>query len=319
MSARFDSFGPLIQRPVPCRSNCFASTHGVAQPWNAARPFIIKLIAPCRIISDYPECCSISDYPECSISVCFSPWSFLFTEGSSEFLSLVFSSSEPMIEHVTKSTRQSLTIPVEGTRLEGILDTPPRNGTPFRGLILFAHGSGSSRLSPRNQFVAHELNRAGFVTLLFDLLTMDEDRVFDNRFDIPLLAKRLRIATHWQSDQQPTHDLPIGFFGASTGAAAALVAASELGTEVAAVVCRGGRPDLVGPYLKQVSAPTLLLIGELDTDVLALNEEAMIAMRCEKKLMIVPGATHLFEEPGTLEAVAHQSAEWFRNHMIKKR
>src|SRR5579872_3137834 len=144
----------------------------------------------------------------------------------------------------TKSTRQSITIQVEGTRLEGILDIPPQDGSRARGVILFAHGSGSSRLSPRNQFVANELNKAGFITLLFDLLTLEEDRVYDNRFDLGLLSKRLRIATHWQADQPATHALPIAYFGASTGAAAALIAAAELGNEIAAVVSRGGRPDL---------------------------------------------------------------------------
>ena len=220
-----------------------------------------------------------------------------------------------MVQHQTKSTRRSVTIPIEGTRLDGILDTPPTDGVSPRGTIIFAHGSGSSRLSPRNQFVAGELNRAGFVTLLFDLLTIDEDRVYENRFDVGLLSKRLRVATHWQADQPSAHELPIGYFGASTGAAAALITAAELGGEIAAIVSRGGRPDLAGAYLKQVQSPTLLLVGELDTDVIAMNEDALAAMRCEKKLSIVPGATHLFEEAGTLEEVARQSAEWLRKYV----
>jgi len=220
-----------------------------------------------------------------------------------------------MVHQETKSTRQSISVPVEGTRLDGILDTPPLNGSPARGVILFAHASGSSRLSPRNQFVAAELNKAGFATLLFDLLTLEEDRVYDNRFDVGLLSKRLRIATHWQTDQSATHALPVAYFGASTGAAAALIAAAELGNEIAAVVCRGGRADLAGAYLRQVKSPTLMLVGELDDDVITMNEDALGVLRCTKRLSIVPGATHLFEEPGTLEEVARQSAEWLREYI----
>ncbi|MFI5202457.1 MAG: dienelactone hydrolase family protein [Candidatus Kapaibacterium sp.] len=220
-----------------------------------------------------------------------------------------------MVQHETKSTRRSVTIPIEGTRLEGLLDTPQHDGERARGVILFAHGSGSSRLSPRNQYVAAELNKAGFVTLLFDLLTLDEDRVYENRFDVGLLSKRLRIATHWQADQPSTRQLPIGYFGASTGAAAALIAAAELGNEITSIVSRGGRPDLAGAYLRQVHSPTLLLVGELDTDVIAMNEDALDHLRYEKRLSIIPGATHLFEEQGTLEEVARQSAEWFREHV----
>lgn len=221
-----------------------------------------------------------------------------------------------MVLQETKSTRRSVTIAIEGTQLDGILDTPAHDGARARGVILIAQGSGSSRLSPRNQFITGELNKAGFITLLFDLLTLDEDRVYENRFNIGLLSKRLRIATHWQADQPAMHQLPVGYFGASIGAAAALMAAAELGNEISAIVSRSGRPDLANSYLRQVQAPTLLLVGELDADVIAVNEDALDLLRCNKQLSIIPGATHLFEESGTLEDVARQSAEWFRKYML---
>ncbi len=188
-----------------------------------------------------------------------------------------------------------------------------------KGLVLFAHGSGSSRLSPRNQFVARALNNAGLATLLFDLLTPEEESVDlstrEYRFDIGLLAERLVHATKWAREQKSTHDLKIGYFGASTGGGAALMAAAELPDEVGAVVSRGGRPDLAGETLPKVKAPTLLIVGGEDHVVIELNEHARAQMRCEGKIEIVPGATHLFEEPGALERVATLASDWFVHHL----
>jgi len=178
---------------------------------------------------------------------------------------------------------------------------------------MFAHGSGSSRHSPRNLLVARTLSDAGIGTLLFDLLTADEDRGYSTRFDIALLGSRLVAATEWLRRKGGAADAPIGYFGASTGAAAALVAAAELKQGIAAVVSRGGRPDLAGePVLARVSAPTLLIVGGEDREVIALNRAAFACLRCEKSLQIVPGATHLFEEPGTLEQVCALASQWFR-------
>ena len=186
-------------------------------------------------------------------------------------------------------------------------------------LVLFAHGSGSSRLSPRNQFVARTLNCAGLGTLLFDLLTPEEE-VLDiytreHRFNIGLLAERLVHATKWARQQEETRDLRVGYFGSSTGGAAALVAAAELPQDVGAVVSRGGRPDLAGDALPKVQGPTLLIVGGNDDIVIELNEMARDQMRCEVKLEIIPGATHLFEEPGALEQVAKLASDWFSLHL----
>ncbi len=185
-------------------------------------------------------------------------------------------------------------------------------------LVLFAHGSGSSRHSPRNQFVARTLNNAGLATLLFDLLTQQEEaidmRTREHRFNIALLAERLVHATKWAKQQEQTRDLRAGYFGSSTGGAAALVAAAELPQDVGAVVSRGGRPDLAGEALPKVQAPTLLIVGGNDDVVIELNEQARDRMRCEVKLEIVPGATHLFEEPGALEQVAKLASDWFLLH-----
>jgi len=185
-------------------------------------------------------------------------------------------------------------------------------------LVLFAHGSGSSRHSPRNQFVAHTLNNAGLATLLFDLLRPEEEsidaRTAELRFNIGLLAERLVHATKWAKQQEQTRDLRIGYFGSSTGGGAALVAAAALPQDVGAVVSRGGRPDLADEALPKVQAPTLLIVGGNDDVVIELNEQARDRMRCEVKLEIVPGATHLFEEPGTLEKVAKLASEWFLLH-----
>ncbi len=186
-------------------------------------------------------------------------------------------------------------------------------------IVLFVHGSGSSRHSPRNQFVARTLNNAGLATLLFDLLTPEEDaidaRTAELRFNIELLGERLVHATKWAKQQEQTRNLRIGYFGSSTGGAAALVAAAELPQDAGAVVSRGGRPDLAGEALPKVQAPTLLIVGSRDDIVIELNEQARDQMRCEVKLEIVPGATHLFEEPGALEKVAQLASDWFVNHI----
>ena len=202
--------------------------------------------------------------------------------------------------------------------LEGNLSLPDH----AIALVLFAHGSGSSRHSPRNQFVARTLNNAGLGTLLFDLLTSEEElidtRTAELRFDIDLLAKRLVHATTWTKQEEQTTALRIGYFGSSTGGAAALVAAAELQRDVGAVVSRGGRPDLAGEALPKVKAPTLLIVGGEDDVVIELNEQARAKMQCEVMLEIVPGATHLFEEPGALEQVAKLASDWFINHIGAK-
>lgn len=188
-----------------------------------------------------------------------------------------------------------------------------------RGVILFAHGSGSSRFSPRNRFVASVLTSAKLATVLVDLLTREEERIDDRtaqlRFDIGFLAERVASVTDWLTRDPRTRDLPIGYFGASTGAAAALVAAAERPNTVRAVVSRGGRPDLAGPALPHVRAPTLLIVGGEDDIVIELNRAAMRELRCEKRVVIVPGATHLFEEPGALEQVARLAREWLETYV----
>jgi len=199
--------------------------------------------------------------------------------------------------------------------LEGNLSLPKR----ARGGVLFAHGSGSSRHSPRNRYVARLLNEANLATLLVDLLTTNEEAIdletAHLRFDIGLLAERLVRATDWLTQYPDTESLRVGYFGASTGAAAALVAATECLKVVGAVVSRGGRPDLAGPALARVHAPTLLIVGGDDVSVIELNRKAFAQLRCEKRLAIVPGATHLFEEPGALDQVAQLAREWFETHL----
>lgn len=205
----------------------------------------------------------------------------------------------------------AVTVPAGSVLLEGDLSVP----TAAHGVVLFAHGSGSSRKSPRNRYVADLLSESCLATLLTDLLTEDEQEVdlqtAHLRFDIPLLAKRLITITEWLAQHSEVAGLPIGHFGASTGAAAALVAAAELPNVVRAVVSRGGRPDLAGAALPRVAAPTLLIVGGADHAVLDLNRKAMAKMHCEKELSIVPGASHLFEEPGTLTKVAGLARDWF--------
>jgi dienelactone hydrolase len=205
---------------------------------------------------------------------------------------------------------QAVRIPPHG--LEGTLAVPAGAAC---GLVLFAHGSGSSRLSPRNAAVAAALRGAGLATLLFDLLSEAEAADRANIFDIPLLGGRLASATAWTRAEPRTNALPIGYFGASTGAAAALVAAARPDMTVGAVVSRGGRPDLAGDALPLVRAPTLLIVGGADTAVLALNRTAKRALRCESRLEIVPGATHLFEEPGAVEQVVALARNWFLRHL----
>lgn len=203
--------------------------------------------------------------------------------------------------------------------LEGELSVPEG----ATGVVLFAHGSGSSRHSPRNQFVARTIREAGVGTLLFDLLTKEEEAVDTTtrhlRFDIGLLAERLVDATNWIKMEPAVSHFAVGYFGASTGAGAALVAAADVGEEIGAVVSRGGRPDLAGDALAKVKSPTLLIVGGLDSPVVQMNDHAYHQLRCEKEIKIIPGATHLFEEPGTLEEVARVAAGWFRRHLIADR
>ena len=201
------------------------------------------------------------------------------------------------------------------TTLEGNLVVPEG----AEGIVLFAHGSGSSRHSPRNRYVAQVLQSGGLATLLFDLLTAREDdvdrRTGQYRFEIDLLADRLVGATRWALEQDEIRGLALGYFGSSTGAAAALVAAAETPQNVSAIVSRGGRPDLAGPALSQVQAPTLLIVGGDDEPVIDLNRQALARLSGEKDLQIVPGATHLFEEPGALETVSNMALDWFRRHL----
>jgi dienelactone hydrolase len=212
------------------------------------------------------------------------------------------------------STSRNVFIPSGQVQLEGELSISKEAA----GIVLFAHGSGSSRHSPRNKYVAQTLRESHISTLLFDLLTLDEedeDRYTRHlRFNIDLLVRRLVDATLWIRSQEDVQHLPVGYFGSSTGAAAALVAAAELGEQVAVVVSRGGRPDLAGASLPRVKAPTLLIVGGADEPVIRLNWEAYEQLRCEKKVEIVDRATHLFEEPGALEEVAWLAAEWFKKH-----
>ena len=214
----------------------------------------------------------------------------------------------------TDERGETVAIPVGAVKLVGELVIP----SDPRGLVLFAHGSGSGRRSPRNRFVAEELRLRGLGTLLFDLLTAGEEKrdAIDAqlRFDIPLLAKRLGGATDWVKQNEATAALTIGYFGASTGAAAALIAAARHPDEIAAVVSRGGRPDLAEGLLQRVRAPTLLIVGGADTTVLALNQRALKDIAAPKELAVVPDATHLFEQPGALEEVARLAAEWFARY-----
>lgn len=216
----------------------------------------------------------------------------------------------------TIDTEHPITIPADDVHLSGLLHIP-RNVT---GIVIFAHGSGSGRLSPRNQYVARMLQAKNMATLLFDLLTSEEEMVDERtsqyRFDIEFLAERLVSATHWILKNPVLNKLPIGYFGASTGGGAALVAAAKLATRINAVVSRGGRPDLAGESLHYVQAPTLLIVGGLDTQVIELNKQAYEQIHCVKKLEIVADATHLFEEPGKLAEVTRLAEGWFEKYLV---
>ncbi|MBC5993719.1 dienelactone hydrolase family protein [Pontibacter cellulosilyticus] len=209
------------------------------------------------------------------------------------------------------SIQEEVTIPVGKVNLTGDLSVPEK----VKGLVIFSHGSGSSRLSTRNRFVAEHLQRSGFATLLFDLLTPQEDQNYDNRFNIPLITQRLIDATNWVLKDERLTDYNIGYFGASTGAASALGAAAALGDMVKAVVSRGGRPDLADSVLPDVQSPTLLIVGGKDDPVIDLNRQAQDRLQCLKDVEIVPDATHLFEEPGALEMVAQLATDWFRKYL----
>jgi len=208
------------------------------------------------------------------------------------------------------SFNSEVVISARKAELEGKL-TIPLNA---RSIIIFAHGSGSSRMSPRNQAVAHHLHEHGFGTLLFDLLTKEEDKVYSMRFDIDLLTKRLVCATEWLEQRPAAKKIRIGYFGASTGAAAALKAAEVL-PHIEAVVSRGGRPDLVMELLPRIESPVLLIVGGLDYEVLKMNQQAYIYLECEKKLEVIPGATHLFEEHGAMEQVCEAATAWFQKYL----
>lgn len=223
-----------------------------------------------------------------------------------------------MTENSRTSFHGEVEIPVSGIVLQGFLTVP----ADANALVLFAHGSGSSRHSPRNRLVAERLHERGLATLLFDLLTEEEETAdsYDARlrFDIPMLSDRLVAATDWALSFPPTHGLPIGYFGSSTGAAAALVAAAARPVVVDAVVSRGGRPDLAEFALGRVKAPTLLIVGARDRSVLLLNRQAQRQMKAPNELEVVPEATHLFEEPGKLEEVAEHAAQWFFHYLVAK-
>jgi dienelactone hydrolase len=216
------------------------------------------------------------------------------------------------MDNTSHERTREVRIPSGDAWLYGDLVIPPGSN----GIVLFAHGSGSGRHSSRNRRVARRLQHEGMATLLFDLLTADEEqrdlRTREHRFDIPLLTQRMQDGTAWVQAQKELHGAPIGYFGASTGSAAALIAAARLGDQIAAVVSRGGRPDLAGPAaLAAVKAPTLLIVGGADYGVVELNQESFERLRCEKEFLVIPGATHLFEEPGTLDQVSDAAAQWF--------
>jgi putative phosphoribosyl transferase len=211
----------------------------------------------------------------------------------------------------TREVLDEVRIPIDRVLLEGTLDLP----AGCSKVVVFAHGSGSSRFSPRNRFVAKELSRHGIGTLLLDLLTPEEDQVYQVRFDIGLLATRLGLVIDWLRSQPALKNASIGLFGASTGAAAALKTAAAAGEKIRAAVSRGGRPDLANAYLPLVLCPTLLIVGGNDKEVIVLNKQALARLTCEKQLVVVPGATHLFEEPGKLEEVARLASDWFERYL----
>ena len=207
--------------------------------------------------------------------------------------------------------KSNIKIPVNGVVLDAILTVPPQ----ATAIVVFVHGSGSSRFSPRNNYVAEILQQAGLATLLFDLLTEEEDLTYENRFNIKLLTKRLEQVTEWLLKQPNTKNFKVGYFGASTGSASAIIAAAELRSGIKAVVSRGGRPDLAVDALTKITAPILLIVGGADTVVIELNQGAYDSIKGEKSLQIIPNATHLFEEPGTLEEVAKLTCAWFKKYL----
>jgi dienelactone hydrolase len=213
-----------------------------------------------------------------------------------------------------REVQQSVNIRIDGVEVQGFLTVH----SDSKGIIIFSHGSGSGRLSPRNNYVAQKLNRKGFATFLVDLLTESEEWAVENRFNINLLTRRLIAITNWIKQNPQTRKLPIAYFGASTGAASALKASVFFGNEIRAVVSRGGRPDLVFRNLENVQSPTLLIVGKKDHDVLRLNEEAFAQLKCKKDMEIIPGASHLFEEPGKMDKVANLAATWFLEHPPSK-
>ena len=212
-----------------------------------------------------------------------------------------------------KDKKYNVNITINGVTVEGVLRIPHNP----RGVVLFAHGSGSGRHSTRNNFVASILRRARIATLLFDLLTEEEDLIYENRFNIELLTQRLMAATKWAIKQSEVKKLKVGYFGASTGSASALKAAARIGSDIRAVVSRGGRPDLALDEIDRVKSPTLLIVGENDPQVIELNKQAYEALNTTKKLEVVPGATHLFEESGTLQKVAELASAWFKKYLSR--
>lgn len=217
-----------------------------------------------------------------------------------------------MIQTDTSEYTAIVNIPVNGLELEGELVIPPK----AKGLVIFAHGSGSSRHSPRNKFVANKLHDFSLATLLVDLLSVEEDSDYQNRFDIDLISERLTAVTDWTAHDDRTENLYIGYFGASTGAAAAMIAAVGSEDTVKAVVSRGGRVDLAYETVEHINVPTLLIVGEEDYGVREANEEIFSRLKCDKDLAVIPKATHLFEEPGTLESVAGLAAKWFNKYLV---
>ncbi|WP_067793373.1 phosphoribosyltransferase family protein [Actinomadura formosensis] len=306
----------VVDDGIATGSTARAACH-VARAHGAARVVLAVPVAPpdwtSRLAGDADELvCPQTPAPFFSIGQFYTD----FSQTSDDEVVAILERAAAQAEHVPADRPD----PVQGAevavqagpvRLAGHL-TVPENA---RGIVIFAHGSGSSRHSPRNRFVATVLNQAGLGTLLFDLLTPDEEYDRGKVFDIGLLARRLVEVTGWLRGRPEARELRIGYFGASTGAGAALWAAAEPATGVAAVVSRGGRPDLAAPRLADVTAPTLLIVGGRDEVVIDLNREAQAQMRCENELAIVPGATHLFEEPGTLEQVAELARDWFVGHL----
>jgi dienelactone hydrolase len=210
-----------------------------------------------------------------------------------------------------ETAEKTVRIPIDSMMLEGLLAVPKR----AKGIVIFAHGSGSSRKSPRNNYVARELRENSVGTLLFDLLSEEEDYVHENRFNIELLTRRLVAATKWLTAQPEAKGKKIGYFGSSTGSASALMAAAQLGNKISAIVSRGGRPDLAMMSLGMVKSPTLLLVGGNDDTVIELNQQAFLHLKCKKEMALIPGANHLFDEPGTLEDVAKLASKWFKEHL----